>query len=178
MTDKKIKKPLSIAEMILMATNWNPKNFENFTIAEIRAIADLGYYYKTCPECVFIPSYPQLFKFDLIVGSKNYGKIKIRIDEYIELSAVEGDKTALDKLKEIGKKQAGKAFYYTIPSHKKNFISYPFKNAAELIVALFQGVETENTKELEKLRQFVAKVENPIDTELLYKKTGIVIDDY
>lgn len=177
MTDIKPKKPLSIAEIIAIATDKKPKKVGDFTVAEMITIAEYGSYYRLCPECIFIPSYPQSFKFDLIVGSKNYGEIRIRIDEDTELSAVEGDKTALNKLEEIGKKQAGKAFYYKIPSKHKNFISYPFKDAGELIVALFQGMETESTKELEKLREFVAKVNTPLDIEMLHQKTGIRIYD-
>lgn len=174
MSNKPRDRTLTLKEMLAFATDKKPKNAEDFTFSQMMTITKLS----LCPDAIFVPTYPQKFNFDLIINSKNYGEVRLKIEEGLNLSVIEGDKTALDKLKEIGKKQAGKAFYYTIPSHKKNFISYPFKNATELIVALFQGVETENTKELEKLRQFVAKVENPIDTELLYKKTGIVIDDY
>lgn len=129
------------------------------------------------PECVFTPKYPQTFKFNLIVGSNDFGELMIKIDKDLELSEVKGGKKTLEKLEEIGKKQAGKAFYYEIPSTEKIFISYPFKNAGDLVVALFtEGVSQK--KGVRDLRDFVSNVENPINYELLYKKTGIVIDDY
>lgn len=130
------------------------------------------------PECVFKAEYPQSFKFDLTVGSKNYGEIRIRIDKGIELSTIEGEKNSLAKLEEIGKKQAGKAAYVAdLVSGERIYISYPFKDAGELVVALRANIGFAENKDFKNFCKFVYKVENPVDYELLYQKTGIRIYD-
>ena len=38
-----------------------------------------SYIERICPECVFQPTYPQIFKFDLVLKSVNYGRLEIVI---------------------------------------------------------------------------------------------------
>lgn len=130
-----------------------------------------------CPECVFKPKYPQLFKFELVVNSKNYGNIELEIKQGLEISSLSGDKNALNKLDEIAKKQANRAFYYIIPDNKERYISYPLKDVLELITALYEYEEVKQGEDLEELRNFVSNVLYPVDTELLYEKTGIFMTD-
>lgn len=134
------------------------------------------YFKSLAPECFFTPQYPQNFIFDLIIGSKNYGKIAIKIKKGAEITELTGDKTALKKLEEIGNKQADKAFYRSLSNGAKNFISYPFKDCLELIVALLHE-DFQKSKAFDDFHKFVYKVYYPLDKEQFYKKTGIFITD-
>ena len=129
-----------------------------------------------CPECYFKPEYPQSFKFDLIIYSKNYGKLEIRVDRGLELSEIKGDKTALEKLEQIGKLQvANKVGYCNLPEPIPVLISYPFKDAIELIVALREGIGFFETPEFKHFHEYMYKCYNPIDEEIFYEKMGVRI---
>ena len=127
-----------------------------------------------CPECIFKSEYPQNFKFNLIANSQNFGAIEVLIKKGIEIAEIKGDKRALEELEKIGKSQAGKVFYYPVCGAYRKYISYPFKNAYKLILTLSQTAE--ETSELKDFIDFVLNVNSPIDSEILFKNTGIQID--
>lgn len=135
-----------------------------------------NFFKKICPECFFEPSYPQEFKFCLIKSSKNYGELRVRIEKGLEISELTGDKTALAKIEEIGRKQANNAFYCLIPCADKHFISYPFKNALELTTAIAWEGDVEKNAGLNDLRLFVSNVMHPVNERLFYEKTGMRIE--
>ena len=134
------------------------------------------YFKSLAPECFFTPQYPQNFSFDLVIASKNYGVIEVEIKEDKEISRLTGDKAALKKLEEIGKKQANKTFYRRLSSGAKIFISYPFKDCLELIVALLHE-DFKKSKPFDDFHEFIYKVCYPLNKEKFYKKTGIFMTD-
>lgn len=147
-------------------------DFSNCQIVDANGnVKELGLADFFPKESVFTPKYPQRFSFDLIVENKNYGKINIEIKRGIEISSLTGDKVALKKIEEIGKKQVNnKTFYYNLCSSIPIFITYPFKDAECLIAALLEG-ETGflKTAEFNDFNNFINKVLYPIDEQLLIK---------
>lgn len=134
-----------------------------------------------CPECVFKPTYPQVFKFDLILYSQNYGELEIVINKNDEISEIKGDTEAVKKFDEIAKKadkQRLDGFFPFI-----NVVSYPPKKLLDLLsvfwkitsdFTLEQNNALEN-KDYLKMCEFFYNFYKPINEKILYKKTGIKI---
>lgn len=132
---------------------------------------------KICPEAVFIPTYPQIFKIDLILDNKNYGQIEVEIKEELNLSSVKGTDEVLKKLDEIAKKNKEKFFCNSAELYNETKPKYPLTEAMSFYQVLRLEESFSQKGDFLKLADFICNVLHPINTEILYQKTGIYLTD-
>lgn len=128
---------------------------------------------KLCPECIFTPKYPYVFKFDLILQGVNYGEIEVKVNLGLELSELKGDKRALAIIDKKAKEKKDDYFYQLgLPII---FMSYPLTKIDQLY-RLLEEEGLEINKGCSEMLKLIAKTYTPINAELLYEKTGIEIN--
>ena len=132
---------------------------------------------KICPEAVFIPEYPQTFKFDLEIDNKNYGWIEIEIREKLDIYEIRGEKTALLKFEKMAREAEGKTFIFPRFPFTERFFSYPVKDAVSLSEVLMRDEKFKRNKDFLVFADFICNVLNPLNTDILYEKTGIFMTD-
>ena len=132
---------------------------------------------KICPEAVFVPEYPQIFKFDLEVGDKNYGEIEIEIRDELNIYEMRGTKEALQKFEKMAREAEGKTFMFPRFPFTERFFSYPVKDAVSLSEVLMREEGFKQSEDFFVFADFICNVLNPLNKDILYEKTGIFMTD-
>lgn len=137
---------------------------------------------KEEPAIFYQFQYPYSFKFDLILEGENYGDLEVVVKEGRDIAEIKGAKLALNKLDEINKE--GSKFFWRVPPDGDRIMHYPVIYVDELASLLghFCTFDGENVKfepngDFEKMLEFIGHLYHPINTDLLYEKTGILMLD-
>ena len=135
----------------------------------------LDFYKNICPDAVFIPTYPQTFGIDLIIDKNNYGYLEFVVKESWDIAQIKGDESALKKFEQLTKKIREEQQKRLPLSEFDIEIPYPVKNLRQAAKVLMSEERFKKNKDWEKMAKFIRGIYSPIDTELLYKKTGEIV---
>lgn len=133
---------------------------------------DNGFFLAACPECVFIPEYPQTFKFDLILADKNYGELEITVNQGLLIHELKGTEEAKEKLDKIAQKYANQPMKH-LPIGLDDIVSYPLRDIMDIAEILLESKFKRNG-DYQKMSDFIGDIFAPIDHDILYEKTGIL----
>ena len=126
-----------------------------------------------CPESVFKPEYPYIFKFNLLLGTENYGEISIQVKEELKIFELSGEERALKKLFALAEKQNNQQMIMRpLPMSPKN-ISFPFKGIDDVSETLLKEESFRENADFEKMLDFILNTYSPINHAILKAKTGI-----
>ena len=129
---------------------------------------------EICPEAVFKPKYPKIFKFNLILKSEDWGEVEVIVKKGIVISELKGAKKALKKIDELAKKLRGEMIPLPPPDYEVPFV-YPLKDLMSFSEVFIREKDFKENGDFEKMIDFISNSYAPIDEiELLIKK-GIKI---
>ena len=131
---------------------------------------------ELCPEAFFQPQYPYIFRFNLILKGVDYGVVKIVVKEGLVISKLSGNKKALEKIEEI--KKANQVRFFSVPAEfPPVFIDAPVYPLSQInqLDCLLKEEGIKKNGDYEKMEDFISHIYSPINTKLLYEKTGIEI---
>ena len=84
---------------------------------------------------------------------------------------------ALKKFEEIAQSHKNKLFRYPLFPYTEVPLSYPIKDAISFLNVLQFEEKFKKGEGFYSLADFICKVLNPLNTTILYEKTGIFISD-